>query len=172
MSVVIRPATADDAEAINAIFNEAVLTSTAAWDHDPWSLERRQQWLTAHAASDQAVLVADVDGRVAGFAAYGAFRPQQGYARTQEHSVYVDASARGLGLGRALLGALIEEARARGVRVLIGALSADNEVSVKLHEALGFVEVAVIPGVGEKFGRVLDLTIVQKVLDEGHDLAS
>jgi L-amino acid N-acyltransferase YncA len=81
-----------------------------------------------------------------------------------EHSVYVRPSHQGRGIGRALLVAVIEAARADGVHALIGGLSADNEVSLALHRSLGFVEVGRLPEVGRKFDRWLDLVLLQLFL--------
>lgn len=173
---VVRDAAEADVAAILAIYNDAVANTVATYDLDPVSYESRLDWFTEHRELGQAVLVAEVDGRVVGFGAWGTFRPKAGYAKTMEHSLYVDAAARGLGVGRLLMQALIDTARAAGGHVLIGALDADNRASVNLHEGFGFVEVGRLPQVGAKFGRWLDLAFYQLLLDDApapaHDALS
>lgn len=166
MSVAIRPARVDDVPAILAIYNEAVANTTASWDHDPVTLKRRLERFEASRANGWAITVADEDGRVLGYGSWGPFRSQTGFAQTMEHSVYVDAAARGRGVGRLLVQAIIETARAAGVHALVGCLDATNDVSLRLHESLGFVEVGRLPQVGAKFGRWLDLAFLELLLDD------
>ncbi|MFT3877719.1 MAG: GNAT family N-acetyltransferase [Propioniciclava sp.] len=164
--VLIRRATAADIPAIVAIYNEAVATTTASWDYDPQPLADRAAWFAEREASGHAVLVAEADGRVLGWGSWGPYRAKHGYRLTMEHSVYVDAAARGRGVGRLLLAGLIDTAREAGVHVLVGAVTDDNEVSFALHEAFGFVEVGRMPQVGVKFGRWLTLVLLQLTLDD------
>ncbi|WP_300079019.1 GNAT family N-acetyltransferase [Propioniciclava sp.] len=164
--VVVRPARAADVAEISRIYNHEVGASTASWDTEPEPLARREAWFAARQAAGHAVLVADRGGDILGYASYGPFREKTGYARTMEHSIYVDASARRLGIGAMLLGSIIEAARAAGVHALVGGLSDDNEVSLRLHEAFGFTTVGRLPQVGMKFGRWLDLVFVELLLDD------
>ena len=127
-------------------------------------LENRRAWLAERRARGFPVLVAEVDGRAVGYASFGDFRPFEGYRITCEHSVYVAEGARRRGIGAALVAALIEEARRLGKETMVGAVDATNSDSIGLHEKLGFVEVARMPGVGTKFGRKLDLVLMQKGL--------
>jgi L-amino acid N-acyltransferase len=160
----IREAEPADLPALLEIYNEAVLNTTASWDYDPWTPVQHADWYAHKAERGFPLLVAVEDSEVVGYVTYGEFHPKVGYATTREHSVYLRASARGAGRGRALMQALIERARAEGVHTLIGLLSADNEASVKLHARLGFVEVGRLHQVGRKFGRWLDLVYVQLML--------
>ena len=163
---VIRVAGEGDLEAITAIYNDAVLTTTASWDDEVVTLENRRAWLVEHGTEPNVTLVAELDGEVVGFAGYGRYREKAGYDLTVEHSVYLAPAARGRGLGTGLLTELVEAATQRGIHVMIGGLSADNETSLRLHQRLGFVETARMPQVGKKFGRWLDLVFVQLILDE------
>jgi L-amino acid N-acyltransferase YncA len=163
---IIRVATEADLEAITAIYNDAILMTTASWDDQIVGIDDRRRWLAEHATEPNVTLVAEIDGEVVGFAGYGSFREKAGYDFTVEHSVYLAPEAQGRGLGTRLLSELIEAAAARGIHVMIGGLSADNDVSLKLHQRLGFVETARMPQVGKKFGRWLDLVFVQLVLDD------
>ncbi|HEX5335591.1 MAG TPA: GNAT family N-acetyltransferase, partial [Propionicimonas sp.] len=122
------------------------------------------EWYATKAEHRHPILVADEDGEILGYSAYGPFRAKAGYAATMEHSVYVRPSSQGKGIGRTLLVAIIEAARANGVHALIGGLSSDNDVSLALHHSLGFVEVGRLPEVGRKFDRWLDLVLLQIIL--------
>jgi phosphinothricin acetyltransferase len=156
----IRPATEADLPAILAIYNDAVMKTTAIWNEAPSDLESRRVWFAARRQAGFPVLVADENG-VLGYGSFGEFRPFEGYRHTVEHSVYVLDEAQGKGLGKMLLQALIAEARAMGKRVMVGAIDASNYASLALHEHMGFEETGRMPGVGEKFGKRLDLVLVQ-----------
>lgn len=158
---IIRPATEADLPAILKIYNDAVMKTTAIWNEAPSTLESRRTWFTQRHGAGFPVLVAECDGGVLGYGSFGEFRPFEGYRHTVEHSIYVLDEAQGKGLGRMLLAALIEEARAMGKRVMVGAIDASNYASLALHENMGFEETGRMPGVGEKFGKRLDLVLVQ-----------
>jgi phosphinothricin acetyltransferase len=160
----IRTATEADLPAILAITNDAILNTTSSWNIHPTTLEARRQWLADRQAAGLPVLVSVIDGAVAGFGSYGSFRAWDGYALTVEHSIYVDAGFRRRGAGRVLLAALIDHATAAGMHVMMGVISADNAVSVRLHEQFGFAVVGRLPEVGRKFDRWLDLVLMQKTL--------
>jgi L-amino acid N-acyltransferase YncA len=161
---MIRAAIESDLAAIVAIYNDAVLNTTAIWNETPVDLDNRRTWFEARGKAGFPVLVADDGGRVAGYGSFGDFRPFEGYRVTVEHSIYVAADFRGKGFGAALLAALIDEARRLEKRVMIGGIDAANAVSIALHAKLGFVEAGRLPGVGVKFGRPLDLVLMQKTL--------
>lgn len=161
---VIRPATEADLAAIHAIHNRAIEETAATWLWEPILLPARQDWFAAQRQADRPVLVAELDGKVVGWASYGPFRPYHGYRDTMEHSVYLDAAAHRRGLGRALMGRLLEAAKQRGVHVMVAAIALPNEASVGLHRALGFTQVGVMPEVGLKFGRYRDLCLMQTLL--------
>lgn len=166
MSETIRPATRDDVPGILAILNDAILTTTASWHHEPRTLEEELAWFDAKQAGGWPVLVATAANGVAGWATFGPFRPWTGYRFTVEHSVYVDAAMRRRGIATRLLTALIAEARGRGMHAMVGGASAENAGSIVLHERLGFERVAHFREVGEKFGRRLDLVFLELLLDD------
>ena len=103
---------------------------------------------------------------VLGYASFGPWRPHDGYRHTAEHSVYVRGDQRGRGLGEALLRALITRAQSAGIHVIVGAIEAGNTGSIRLHEKLGFAHIGTMPRVGMKFGRWLDLALLQLTLDD------
>jgi len=161
----IRDAIPADAAAILPIHNHAVLSTTAVWNEGESDLAGREAWLAARAAGGFPVLVAEIDGAIAGYASFGDFRAWDGYRFTVEHSVYVDPARHRSGVGRALLEALIERARAMGKHAMIAGIEAGNQGSIALHRSLGFEEVGRLPQVGTKFGRWLDLVFLQLTLD-------
>ncbi|MCS0495341.1 GNAT family N-acetyltransferase [Ancylobacter sp. MQZ15Z-1] len=162
--MIIRPAALPDLPAILAIYNDAVLTSTAIWNDTPTDLPNRALWLADRHAKRYPVLVAAEGEEVLGYASFGDFRPFDGFRICVEHSVYVAEGARGRGLGRHLVEALFEPARALGKKVMIGGITGGNAASVALHRKLGFVETGYMPGIGTKFGQRLDLVLMQKEL--------
>jgi phosphinothricin acetyltransferase len=160
----IRPASDADCRGILAIYNHAVRHTNAIWNDTPVDEENRRHWLREKAQAGFPVLAALEKDVVLGYAAYGAFRAFDGYRLTVEHAVYVAEGERRRGVGSALLGRLEGEARTQGMHVMLGAIAAENEASIRLHKGLGFVETARMPEVGRKFGRFLDLVFMQKVL--------
>ncbi|MFK4761543.1 GNAT family N-acetyltransferase [Microbacterium sp. ZW T5_45] len=163
----IRDAAIADLEAITAIHNHAVVHTTAIWHEEPVDVDSRAVWLAERSREGFPVIVAtDDDDAVLGYASFGHWRAYSGYRHTVEHSVYVRDGERGRGLGRMLMTALIERARAQDVHVMVAAIESGNTGSIALHERFGFVEVGRLPQVGAKFGRWLDLTLLQLTLDE------
>ena len=162
----IRHATTADLPGILAIYNDVIATSTAIYLDEPVTLASREAWLADKEANGFPLLVADEGGAIAGFGSYGHFRPFHGYRFTVEHSVHVAAAHRGKGLGRMLVQALLPLARAQGKHIMLGAIDGDNAASIRFHEQLGFVQTARMPQLGCKFGRWLDLVIMQRPLDE------
>lgn len=161
----VRPAEQGDLPGILAIYNHVIETSTAVYMHEPVPIEDRAAWLAARAARGFPVLVAAGEDAVLGFASYADWRGAwPGYRHTVEHSVHVREGLRGQGVGRALMQALIPLAERQGMHVMLGAVDAANEASLRFHERLGFERVAHFREVGRKFGRWLDLVFVQRLL--------
>ncbi len=166
--ITLRDATTADLPGILFIYNDAVLNTTAIWNETPVDLANRQAWFADRQQRGYPVLVAvDEAGAVLGYASFGDWRAFEGFRNTVEHSVYVHPEARGRGIGRLLMQALIERARQIGKHVMVAGIEANNAASVKLHQQLGFVQTALMPEVGVKFGRWLDLAFLQLRLDDG-----
>lgn len=162
----IRDAGAEDIGGITAIYNDAVARTTAIWNEVTVDAANRLAWLHDRQRAGYPVLVATgPDGAVLGYASFGDWRAWDGYRHTVEHSVYVAASARGQGLGEALMIALIARARAIGKHVMVAGIEAQNSGSIRLHEKLGFDHAGHLSQVGTKFGKWLDLTFMQLRLD-------
>jgi phosphinothricin acetyltransferase len=164
MTTAIRPATMADLPALMAIYNHAVVHTTAIWNDAVADLANRRAWYEARRKVGYPVLVAEVDGIVAGYGSFGDFRAFEGYRFSVEHSVYVAETMRRQGIASRLLEALVEEARRLGKHVMIAGVAADNDASIRLHLRHGFVETGRMPEVGIKFGRWLDLIFLQKTL--------
>ncbi|HUK35651.1 MAG TPA: GNAT family N-acetyltransferase [Vicinamibacterales bacterium] len=162
---MIRHATEADLDDILAIYNHAIEYTTAVFEYRPHTIEMRREWLRAKQAASLPVLAAVDSGRVVGFASYGPFRAWPAYKYSVELSVYVDVNARGRGVGTSLVRAILDDARAHEIHVVMAGITADNDVSLRLHQRLGFVEVAHIPQVGYKFGQWLDLKFLQRMMD-------
>jgi L-amino acid N-acyltransferase YncA len=163
--VIIRDAVLADAAGILPMYNHAVLETTAIFDTRTSDLDDRETWIAKRREDGFPVLIAEIDGVVAGFASFGPFRAWEGYRFTVEHSIYVDPARHRQGIGRALLVALIDRARLSGKHAMMAGIAAENAGSIALHRALGFREVGRIPQVAEKFGRWLDLVFLQLLLD-------
>ena len=162
--IVIRPANEGDLPAILAIYNEVIANTTAAYVYEPHTLEMRRQWYHELKAGGWPAIVSVDEDVITGFGCISTFRTKPGYRHTGEHTVHVHADHRGRGIGRALLLALIDEARKLQLRTLVGGIDAENAVSLRLHADLGFRETARMPQVAWKFGRWLDLVFVQLLL--------
>lgn len=165
----IRFATKEDCAAIAEIYNHAVMHTAAIWNDKTVDTDNRIAWFEARQFAHFPVLVSEENGVVTGYSSYGDWRAFDGFRHTVEHSVYIHPDHQGKGLGRALLAALIEEARRRGKHVMVAGIEAQNAASLHLHETLGFITTGQMPQVGTKFGRWLDLTFMQLQLDNRTD---
>ena len=168
MTIDVRDALAADLPATLAIYNELIGTTTVAWSERPQTLEERAAWFAEQQRRGFPTLVA-VDGdEVVGMTSYGDFRDSThvvGYRFTGELSIHVRGDRRGTGIGRFLLLELIARARNNNIHVLVAGIDGDNTNSIRFHERLGFVEVARMPETGQKWGRWLELVLMQRVLD-------
>ena len=159
----IRAARAEDADALRAIYNAEVSGSRVTFDLVERSPEEQRAWMAEHSGV-YPLLVADVAGEVVGFASLSPYRPRPGYSTTAEDSIYVASSHRGSGIGKALLSELIAQARRHGFHAVMARVVADHKASIALHEACGFAVVGVEREIGRKFGRWLDVCLMQALL--------
>jgi phosphinothricin acetyltransferase len=159
--VVIRDCTPTDLDVVHALHVDAVLHSTAIWQDTPHPRASFDGWLAERQGGGYPVVVAEVDGTVAGYATYSQWRPHQGYRLTVEHSVYVVEAFRGRGIATTMMAELVARATAEGRHVMMAGICSTNTGSIALHERLGFTTVAVVPEVGRKFDRWLDLTLMR-----------
>ncbi|MDY7103489.1 MAG: N-acetyltransferase family protein [Actinomycetota bacterium] len=159
----IRLAEPDDAEAIRTIYNREVLSSAHTLDLRERSPEEHRAWMDARSGA-HAVIVAVVDGEIAGFGSLSAYRDRPGYTSTVEDSVYVAPGHQGAGVGRKLLTTLVEVATRHGFHSVMARIVAGHEASLALHRGLGFELVGVEREVGRKFGRWIDVCLLQLLL--------
>ena len=160
---VVRLAALEDTEAVRRIYNHEVENTTHTFDLIPRTLAVQRAWLREREGA-LGVLVAELDGRVAGFASLSGYRPRAAYRTSVESSVYVDEAVRGRGVGRQLMGELVEVARTRGFHTMLARVAGGHKASIQLHEAVGFAVVGVEREVGRKFGRWLDVVVMQRML--------
>jgi phosphinothricin acetyltransferase len=162
---LIRASRDADAAEIASLLNAHLATTTIEWTVTPRTEDDVLEWLRVH----EVVLVAEDHDEVVGVAAFGWFRDVikwPGYRFTVENTIHVRQDRWGSGVGEVLMQALIDKARDAEIHTMIAAIDGANETSIRFHERLGFTEVARMPEVGTKFGRWLDLVLLQFRLDQ------
>jgi L-amino acid N-acyltransferase len=164
LSISIRRAELADAPAIAAIYNEAILTTVATFDVETKSVEERIEWLSRH-DERHPVLVAEVEGQVIGWISLSRWSDRRAYDDTAETSFYVKSEFRGQGVGRRLKEVIIDQARRLGYHSLIARVAQGSEQSLHLNLSMGFALVGTLKEVGRKFGKLLDVHVLQKMLD-------
>lgn len=168
----VRQASEEDLPGIDLIYNAEILAGVATWDLEPWSEERRRRWFAAHAADPtQPVLVAVADGEVVGFAALSSVSEKGGWRFTREDTVYVRPDCQGRGVGRALLGTLLEQARALPIRLVVASVESTNARSLALHRSFGFATIGEYRNAGFKFGAWRSTTYLGLDLGDPRDRA-
>jgi phosphinothricin acetyltransferase len=164
----VRPAALGDLAAVQAIYAHHVRTGLGTFEEEPPSAEDMRQRYEAVRSRGLPWIVAELDGAIAGYAYAGPFRPRAAYRYTVEDSVYVAADRTGRGVGRAMLQALIDECERLGLRQMAAVIGdSGNDASIALHRACGFELKAVLPGLGFKFGRWVDVVWMQRALGPG-----
>ena len=162
--IEIRRAVAADLDAITEIYNEAILTTTATFDTEPYTAAERLPWFESH-GERHPILVAALEGRVVGWVSLSRWSERRAYDDTAETSFYVKSEFRGVGIGRQLKAAIIEEATRLGFHTLIPRVAEGSSESLHLNESFGFRYVGTLNEVGLKFGKRLDVHILQKILE-------
>lgn len=168
--VAIRSAGPEDARAVCAIYAYHVAHGTASFDSEGPSEAEWAGKIADITGQGWPFLVAEHGGEVLGYAYATQFRPRAAYARTCENSIYVADAARGMGVGTALLGNVVEAARECGFEQMIAVIGGGEPASVALHAKLGFVHAGRMRNVGFKFGRKLDTVYMQCPLIPGETL--
>ena len=159
----IRPAASGDLSAIRDIYNDAILNTVATFDTVARSPEDMIRWFGEHVPR-YPVLVAEDDGRVVGWASLSRWSDRPAYDGTAEVSVYVAGPQRGRRIGSALMEALVKAGREKGFHTIVSRIVEGSDASIRLHEKLGFAHAGVLREAGRKFGRLLDVTIMQLIL--------
>ena len=164
MNIEIRPAGTDDLQAMLAIYNHAIINTTAVYDYQPRTSDAQRQWFETKQAQRLPVVVAVDNATTIGFGSFGPFRPWPAYQFTVENSLYVDSAFRRKGAGTALLASLVTAAHTAGYHTMVAGIDATNEASLALHRKAGFEPVAHFREVGWKFERWLDLVFMERLL--------
>jgi L-amino acid N-acyltransferase len=161
--ITIRNADISDLERLTEIYNWAVANTTASFDIVQQLVEARKAWFS-HYGGAHPLIVAEFDGKIAGYSSLSKFREKEGYAKTVEISVYVDPAFHGQGIGKRLMEEIIKQGRELGHHVVMAAITADNNISIRMHEKLGFKFCGHFREVGHKFGQWQDCIFYQLIL--------
>lgn len=157
--MIIRKAEEKDIEALLSIYNYEVLNSTATFDLTPKTSEQWTEWFNNHNVDNHPLIVAEIEGEVAGYASLSPYREKEAYKSTVELSVYVHTDYRQRGIATALMQDIIRMAREDDTtHTVVSVITSENDVSVQLHNKMGFTYCGTIHQVGEKFSRYLDIS--------------
>jgi phosphinothricin acetyltransferase len=168
MSILVRPSSKSDLDAISAIYAHAVTHGTASFELEPPDKLEMVRRRAALMEGGYPYLVAEKDGAILGYAYAGAYRTRPAYRSTVEDSIYVAPSAQGQGVGRLLLAALIEECERRDFRLMVAVIGDEESTgSIGLHRRMGFEPVGILKGIGYKHGRWLSTVLMQRPLGRG-----
>lgn len=163
--LTIRRATTTDLAAITEIYNDVVINTTATFDTETKTLEERENWFAKH-GKKYPILVAEDDNHIIGWASLSRWSDRLAYADTAEISLYVREDQKGKGIGRRLMTAILDEGRRAGLHVVIARIVEGNDLSIYLHESAGFWQVGTMKEVGRKFGKLLDINVMQIILQD------
>ncbi|MBL0341455.1 MAG: N-acetyltransferase [Bacteroidetes bacterium] len=158
----IKPATIANIERITEIYNEAIQNTTATFDTEIKSIEDRMKWFKDH-DEKHPVIIAEIDEEIIGFASLSKWSERSAYDGTAEVSVYIDRNHRGKGVGKRLLEVLTLEGEKAELHNLISRITEGNLSSIHIHEQLGFIHIGVMREAGKKFGKLLDVHLMQKL---------
>jgi L-amino acid N-acyltransferase len=158
----IRKAELKDLEAITDIYNEAVRNTTATFDTQPKTAAQQREWFDKHDKQHPVIVACEGDETI-GWASLSAYSDRCAYAATAEASIYVKAGKRGKGLGRKLSVEILKAGKEAGLHTIILRIAEGNDASIKLAESLGFKHIGVMEEVGTKFGKVLDVILMQLI---------
>ena len=160
----IRHATINDLQDITEIYNEAIQKTVATFDTQIKTIEEQKKWFTEH-GSKNPILVAEQNDDMVGWGALTQYSTKCAYSDTAEISLYIKEKNQGKGIGRKLIEELVKEGKNAGLHALIARITEGNKISIHLHEQFGFVKIGTLKEVGKKFGKLLDVNLMQKIYD-------
>lgn len=160
--VQIRNATKEDVPMITEIYNEAILTTTATFDNTPKTIEEQHAWFAGHGTQNP-IMVAEHNGQIIGWGALSKWSDRCAYSDTAEISLYITEQHRGKGIGAHLLKQLLKEGEQSGLHAVIARITEGNTNSLSLHESMGFFHIGLMKEVGVKFGKRLDVHLMEKI---------
>jgi L-amino acid N-acyltransferase len=160
--LTLRKATIEDLGGITEIYNEAICNTTATFDTQPKTLKEQKTWFQNH-QPNYPVLIAEQDKLVVGWASLSKWSDRCAYSDTSEASIYIKKEYRGKGIGKQLLEALLQEGKNISLHTVIARIAGDNQASMHLFRSEGFKNIGVMREVGRKFGKLLDVYLMQKM---------
>ena len=163
--LTIRRAALPNLDAITEIYNAAILKTVATFGTEPKTDAEQKSWFDGHGPK-YPILVAEQDGLIVGWASLSMWADRCGYSDTAEGSLYVREEHQGRGIGRKLMEAMAQEGKKAGLHTVIARIAEGNEVSIHLAESAGFKHIGVMKEVGRKFGKLLDVYLMQLIYDE------
>jgi len=160
----IRKATEKDIKDITKIYNEAIVKTNATFDTEEKTIDKMKKWFKDH-SSNNPIIVSEKDRKIVGFACLSKYSTKNAYSKTTEISLYVKEKYQGKGIGKKLMEEILKEGRKVGIHAVIARITDGNDVSINLHEEFGFEKVGMLKEVGKKFGKLLDVHVLEKIFD-------
>jgi phosphinothricin acetyltransferase len=157
-----RKATIEDLKDITDIYNEAIQKTVATFDTEPKTLEQQKVWFIEHGKNNP-IIVAELNGIIVGWAALSKYSTRCAYSNTAEISLYVKLEYQGKGVGRKLMDEIIKKGEKTNIHVVLARITEGNEISIHLHKSVGFENIGTMKEVGNKFGKLLDVHLMQKI---------
>jgi phosphinothricin acetyltransferase len=157
-----RKATIEDLKDITDIYNEAIQKTVATFDTEPKTLEQQKVWFNEHGKNNP-IIVAELNGIIVGWAALSKYSTRCAYSNTAEISLYVKLEYQGKGVGRKLMDEIIKKGEKTNIHVVLARITEGNEISIHLHKSVGFENIGTMKEVGNKFGKLLDVHLMQKI---------
>lgn len=163
--IIIRDATLRDLTDITEIYNEAILNTVATFDTNIKTLHEQRSWFNKH-GSKNPIIVAEDNGKVVGWASLSKYSDRCAYSDTAELSLYVRKEFQGKGIGKNLMKEIVKKGKQAGLHAIISRIAEGNQVSVHLHKTVGFEHVGIYKEVGYKFGKRLDVYLMEKLYNK------
>jgi len=160
----IRRASLEDLEGISEIYNATILKTTATFDTEPRTLDEQKQWFEEHDLK-YPILVAEEKGLIVGWASLSRWSGRCAYSDTAEISVYVKEEHRGKGIGRKLVKTILREGEKAGLHTIVARIADGNKLSIHIFEVFEFSHIGIMKEVGKKFGKLIDVYLMQKIYD-------
>ncbi len=160
----IRRARSEDLSPISEIYNDAIIKTVATFDTKPKSIEEQKEWFEQH-GEKHPILVAEIDNKVVGWASLSAWSDRCAYSETAEISLYIEEGHRGKGIGKKLTETILREGKAAGLHTIIARVTEGNEKNIHILKTYGFFHIGIMKEVGRKFGKLLDVYLLQKILE-------
>ena len=160
--LTIRDAESNDLDEITNIYNWAILNTTATFDNIPKSIDEQKSWFNDH-GNKNPIIIAELDEKIVGWASLSKWSDRCAYSDTAEISLYVKNGFIGRGIGKKIMEHIIKKGESVGLHVLIARITEGNKNSIHLHESFGFEHIGIMREVGKKFGRLLDVYLMQKI---------